>query len=89
MKGSAKMTASPNQVPTASPFSDAGILTGFLEQAEFARTHRISPRTVARYRSQVDGLPSVSFGGRVYIPLREAGTWLSGRIRHPNKRRAN
>jgi hypothetical protein len=67
--------------------SNAGILAGYAEQGEFARTHRISARTVARYRNQADGLPSVAFGGKVYIPLREAGTWLSSRIRHPNKRR--
>ena len=73
---------------TTTPTSDdAGILAGYIEQSQFARTHHIATRTVARYRNQVDGLPSVSFGGRVYIPLREAGTWLSSRINYPNKRR--
>jgi hypothetical protein len=64
------------------------ILQGYVEQGEFARAHRITTRTVARYRDQADGLPSVMFGGKIYIPLHEASAWLSSRIRHPNKRRA-
>jgi hypothetical protein len=67
--------------------ADADILAGYVDQAEFARIHRISPRTVARYRNDAEGLPSVAFGGRVLIPLREARTWLERRIRHPNPRR--
>jgi hypothetical protein len=67
--------------------SDGDILAGYVEQAQFAHDHRISPRTVARYRNQADGLPSVEFGGKIYIPIDDAASWLRNRIRHPNKRR--
>jgi hypothetical protein len=65
----------------------AEILSGYVPQEDFARANRISTRTVARYRSQSDGLPYVEFGGKVFIPLREAGDWLRDRIIHPNRRR--
>jgi hypothetical protein len=65
----------------------ADILTGFAEQTEFARNHRISARTVARYRNRPNGLPSVVFGGRVFIPIDEALAWLRSQVRRPNQRR--
>jgi hypothetical protein len=66
----------------------ADILAGYSDQEEFSRVNNISPRTIARYRNQVDGLPWVTFGGRVFIPLAEAAEWLRSQIRRPNKRRA-
>lgn len=72
--------------PAAIP-SGVDILANYMEQDVFARMHHISARTVARYRNQTNGLPSVEFGGKVYIPIDEAAAWLRNRIRHPNKRR--
>jgi hypothetical protein len=64
-----------------------GILAGYTTQEKFAADHLITTRTVARYRNQPDGLPSVEFGGKIYIPLAEASAWLSARISRPNPRR--
>jgi hypothetical protein len=44
-------------------------------------------RTLARYRSEPDGLPYVKFRGRVYIPIDEGRAWLARRIRRPNPAR--
>ena len=65
----------------------ADILAGYAEQDEFAKINRISPRTVARYRNRPDGLPSVAFGGKVFIPIDEASAWLKNQVRRPNQRR--
>jgi hypothetical protein len=73
------------QVPAALTGND--ILAGYVEQDEFARNHRISSRTVARYRNRPDGLPSVNFGGKVFIPIDEAAAWLKNQVRRPNQRR--
>ena len=67
--------------------SGADILAGYAEHNEFAKINNISPRTVARYRNRANGLPSVEFGGRIYIPLDEASAWLKSQIRRPNQRR--
>jgi hypothetical protein len=67
---------------------DGDILAGYAEQAEFAKTNRISARTVVRYRNRPDGLPSVAFGGKIFIPIDEAMNWLKSQVRHPNRRRA-
>jgi hypothetical protein len=63
------------------------ILEGYVQQAQFAADNGISERTVKRYRDQPDGLPWVAFGGKVFIPILEAGEWLRRRVRHPNPRR--
>jgi hypothetical protein len=68
------------QAPTA---NDDNLLAGYVEQEKFAMQHGINPRTVARYRNL--GLPWLPFGGRVYIPLAEAGEWLRSQVRHPNR----
>jgi hypothetical protein len=67
---------------------DSDILTNYAEQAEFAKANRISERTVVRYRNRPDGLPSVVFGGRVFIPIDLAASWLKSQVRRPNRRRA-
>jgi hypothetical protein len=64
-----------------------GILDGYCEQAAWAADARIAERTVARYRSQPDGLPFVEFGGKIYIPIEESREWLRSRIKRPNQRR--
>jgi hypothetical protein len=64
----------------------ANILADYVAQSDFAQTHRISPRTVARYRNA--GMPWIMWGGEIYIHIEGAATWLKGRIRHSNQRRA-
>lgn len=69
--------------------SDAttSILDGYMLESTFAANAKVSPRTIARYRNQPDGLPYVEFGGRIYIPIADARAWLSGRVKRPNQRR--
>lgn len=65
----------------------ASILAGSAPEAKFAADNDISQRTVARYRNQPDGLPYFEFGGKIYIPLGEARTWLAAKVKRPNPRR--
>jgi hypothetical protein len=63
------------------------ILAGYVPEGEFAKSNGIGRRTVWRYRNQPNGLPSVEFGGRIYIPIEESREWLRARIKRPNQRR--
>jgi hypothetical protein len=54
---------------------------------EWAAEHDIHKRTAARYRQQVNGLPYLEFGGRIYIPRKEGDEWIRSRIRRPNRAR--
>lgn len=69
--------------------SDAStsILEDYVTEQQFAAGAKISPRTVARYRGQADGLPYLEFGGKIYIPLDGARDWLKAKVKHPNSRR--
>ena len=67
--------------------TNVSILEGYILEKDFAADGHISLRTSARYRNEVNGLPHVEFGGRIYIPLAEAQEWLKRRIRRPNRRR--
>ncbi len=82
------MTTTEIAAPSVPTRDGHDILAGYVEQHEFARIHHITARTVARYRDRVDGMPWVQFGGRIYIPVCEAGEWLKSQVRRPNKRRA-
>ena len=42
------------------------LLAGYETEAEFAKRHNLSPRTVARYRNEPDGLPFM-FLGRAHL----------------------
>lgn len=67
--------------------SDTSFLDEFKSEADWAAEHNITQRTSARYRQQVDGLPHLEFGGRIYIPKRDGEEWIKGRIRRPNPSR--
>ncbi|OKO69391.1 hypothetical protein AC629_41235 [Bradyrhizobium sp. NAS80.1] len=60
------------------------ILDGYITEVDFAVEAKISSRTVARYRSQPDGLPYLEFGGRIYIPIDGAREWLKAKVKHPS-----
>jgi hypothetical protein len=62
----------------------ANILDEYAAEAEFAEEHKLSQRTVARYRKRPNGLPWVEFGGRIFIHIPGAKRWLERRVRHPN-----
>jgi hypothetical protein len=60
--------------------SSDDILGDFVSEADFAKAHKLSPRTVAKYRAE--GLPWMSFGGRVLIgPQDEVRAWVLKRVR--------
>ena len=64
------------------------ILADYIRRDEFAREHNISLRTVDRYRSEKNGLPSLMFGGFVYIHRPGAAQWLERRLRRANPRQS-
>jgi hypothetical protein len=63
------------------------ILDGFAPQGDFAKAHNVCERTVARYRKEPDGLPYMTFGGRIFIHVAGARGWLERRVRRPNPTR--
>jgi hypothetical protein len=62
-------------------------LDAYVPEAAWALEHRISQRTVARYRSAPDGLPFLVWGGGVYIPRHEGAEYIKARVKRRNKRR--
>jgi hypothetical protein len=60
--------------------SQTNILDDFQPQDEFAAELNVSEHTVARYRSEPDGLPFAVFGGKIYIYLPGAREWMAKRI---------
>ena len=64
------------------------ILEDYEPEADFAKAHRLHPRTVARYRTEPDGIPWLEFGGRIYIHIPGAKEWLARRVRRNKPRRA-
>lgn len=67
--------------------SPAELIADYVDRASLAEALKVSPRTLSRYESQPDGLPSVMIGGRKCYRLESVRKWLERRERHPNKRR--
>ena len=69
--------------------NSASILADFDLEEDFAKNNGpISTKTSKRYRDQPNGLPSLEWGGRIYIgPRDEARQWLLKRVKRPNPRR--
>ena len=55
--------------------SQPNLLDDYIRESEFAGTYGISRRTVWRYRNE--GLPSVTFGGEVFINREGAREWAT------------
>lgn len=68
--------------------SDTSILDDYRDRATLAREMRCSERSIARYESEPDGLPSVMIAGRKYYRIEAVRDWLTKRERRPNPRRA-
>jgi hypothetical protein len=79
------LLSSPQQRMAA--MADQTVLDGYTPEPEWAAGAGISQRTSARYRNQINGLPFMEFGGRIYIPNDLAREWLRARIQHLNPRR--
>jgi hypothetical protein len=58
----------------------------FVTQDDFAATHNVNPRTIARYRREPAGLPFTVFGGKIWIHVPGAREWLAKRIRSNSRR---
>jgi hypothetical protein len=65
----------------------AGILDGYIDRDDLARDLRCSGRTLARYETEADGLPSVMIGGRKFYRVAAVKAWLEKRETWPNPRR--
>jgi hypothetical protein len=63
------------------------LLADYQLEDDFARSNNVSPRTVARYRNQPDGLPYVVWGGKVLVHIPGAREWLLKRTVSRNPRR--
>ena len=53
-----------------------------------AEVWHCTTRTLRRYENEPDGLPSIMVAGRKWRPMKACATWLAGRMRKPNPRRA-
>ena len=68
--------------------SDTGILANYLDRASLAAELKCAERTIARYESEPDGLPSVMIAGRRYYRREAVLEFIAKRERRPNPRRA-
>ena len=64
-----------------------GILSDYIDRATLAVQLRCSERSIARYETQPDGLPSTMIGGRKFYKLESVRSWLNARECRPNPRR--
>lgn len=62
------------------------ILDEYIPRTELARQLGVSDRTIARYETEPDGLPSLMVGGRKLYPTAAVKAWLERRIHYPNAR---
>jgi hypothetical protein len=67
--------------------STLSLLDGMISRAELERELNVVSRTISRYESQPDGLPSLTIGGRKMYRVESVRKWLERRERHPNRRR--
>jgi hypothetical protein len=64
------------------------LLEGYIDRPTLARELGVSVRSVARYETLPDGLPSLMIGGRRLYKLASVRAWLEARERRPNPSRA-
>lgn len=67
--------------------TNSDLLSEFVTRDELAKILGISPRTIARYSTVPNGLPSLVIGGRVRYRLSSVSKWLESREKHPNPTR--
>lgn len=68
--------------------TDTGLMADYRDEPTMAKELHVTPRTMARYRNEPDGLPYLLLGGRVYYHLPTVRRWLEQRIVKPNPTRA-
>jgi hypothetical protein len=68
--------------------SETGILSDYITRDQLASELKCAERTIARYESEPDGLPSVMIAGRRYYRKAAVLEFIQKRERRPNPRRA-
>ncbi len=63
------------------------LLDDYLPRRELAAQLGVSARTLSRYESAPDGLPSTTIGGAKFYRLEAVREWLAARERCANPRR--
>ena len=64
------------------------LLEDYLTRDQLASELHVTPRTVARWQDQPNGIPYVEMGGRILYRRQSILAWIESRERHPNQRRA-
>ena len=62
-------------------------LGDYAGRTEFALMMGKSPRTISRWIAQPDGLPYLTLGNEVLIPIGGARAWMAAKVKRPNQRR--
>jgi hypothetical protein len=68
--------------------TDTNLLSDYLDRQQLAAQLRVSTKTISRYESQPNGLPSLKVGARKLYRLDAVRRWLESRETRPNPRRA-
>lgn len=68
--------------------ANTDFLSEYSHHTETAAALNVSPRTLARYESEPNGLPYVMIGGRKYHHTETVRNWITKRMRRPNPKRA-
>jgi hypothetical protein len=63
------------------------LLSDYIDRPCLAESWGVSTRTLARYESLPDGLPSLLLGGRRLYHVPTAMGWLEQRLERPNPSR--
>jgi len=64
--------------------SPSEIFAGLVPLKAFAVEAKVTPRTVNNWRKLPNGLPTVSVGQKVYVPVADAREWVLSRITQQN-----
>ena len=64
--------------------TDADFLAAYDAEETWAPAHGITQKTCANYRNQVDGLPFLVWGKKIYIPRKEGAAWIRARVTQKN-----
>lgn len=62
-------------------------LESLVSRAELAKELHVTERTIGRYETLPDGLPSMLIGGKKKYRMDSVIAWLEGRERRRNQRR--
>ena len=66
----------------------ADILGDFVNRAQLMADFKVTARTLHRYESLPDGLPSVTIGGRKFYRKSAILDWIKRKEKKPNHRRS-